>query len=94
MDNGLVLWNLKIQTISTQQVLILIVVDNGLVPYTPFPNQLCNPVLILIVVDNGLVPNDALHIKENPKKVLILIVVDNGLVRQEAIRNLFVGCVS
>ena len=38
-------------------VLILIVVDNGLVPILILLTKLFQDVLILIVVDNGLVPH-------------------------------------
>ena len=38
------------------KVLILVVVDNGLVPQLVRAANLVMPVLILVVVDNGLVP--------------------------------------
>ncbi len=63
------------------EVLILIVVDNGLVhinarTYTHAHGL----VLILIVVDNGLVLSITLNTPVKGYVVLILIVVDNGLV--------------
>ena len=65
--------------VAESDVLILIVMDNGLLQDDQFKvKRLSDPVLILIVMDNGLLqivtldPNKGL-------KVLILIVMDNGL---------------
>ena len=40
---------------GARNVLILVVVDNGLVPCSKFSNAFTRFVLILVVVDNGLV---------------------------------------
>ena len=62
-------------------VLILIVVDNGLVPIDlQLEDEKVSTVLILVVVDNGLVPIDLQLEDEKVSTVLILVVVDNGLV--------------
>ena len=62
-------------------VLILIVVDNGLVPLSWTLQRLIEHlVLILIVVDNGLVLIVLKRFWILLMVVLILIVVDNGLV--------------
>ena len=58
-------------------VLILIVMDNGLLPGAPLPERSNFSVLILIVMDNGLLP--AKKKAEADFIVLILIVMDNGL---------------
>ena len=63
------------------EVLILVVVDNGLVLEIMKDFKMPEgKVLILVVVDNGLVlailPSDKLQWEQ----VLILVVVDNGLV--------------
>ena len=77
-------------TAAQIEVLILIVVDNGLVHddgvgHIRLPIE---AVLILIVVDNGLVPmNQFLHFIN--EVVLILIVVDNGLVHNNEKWNFF-----
>ena len=62
-------------------VLILIVVDDGLVHFAGVnPYELPQNVLILIVVDDGLVHFAGVNPYELPQNVLILIVVDDGLV--------------
>ena len=64
-------------------VLILIVVDNGLVPSNHCTQRLyIGEVLILIVVDNSLVPIVASVRAYDVNGVLILIVVDNSLVQR------------
>ena len=78
MDNGLVrlllgLFRLRIQ------VLILIVVDNGLVHGNNFSRTQWRYVLILVVVEDGLVLGLEKMLKQDVN-VLILVVVDNGLV--------------
>ena len=79
MDDGLVLVKNGTKVILFA-VLILIVVDNGLVPgETIHLTGEVEIVLILIVVDNGLVPEYDIY-DDELKAVLILIVVDNGLV--------------
>ena len=62
------------------QVLILVVVDNGLVPSDIRVVYAKYSVLILVVVDNGLVQRSAGEQYEANGQVLILVVVDNGLV--------------
>ena len=80
MDNGLVLL-LEYGKDGDEEVLILIVVDNGLVLYLNTQNSLVDIlVLILIVVDNGLVHLFVGCVMTLDREVLILIVVDNGLV--------------
>ena len=72
---------LKIQTISTQQlVLILIVVEDGHVRFDPTSVEFWDAVLILIVVEDGHVLSTwiSLFLSLN---VLILIVVEDGHVR-------------
>ena len=44
-------------------VLILVVVDNGLVPFTLMATDPTDAVLILVVVDNGLV-HELVYFKE------------------------------
>ena len=78
-------------TAAQIEVLILIVVDNGLVHddgvgHIRLPIE---AVLILIVVDNGLV-HKFIHIQNSKhNEVLILIVVDNGLVHNNEKWNFF-----
>ena len=55
MDNGLVHGDIRHTAMSARQVLILIVVDNGLVHKSKDYTIQGDDVLILIVVDNGLV---------------------------------------
>ena len=65
----------------SSQVLILVVVDDGLVlseVVMPDGNHIL--VLILVVVDDGLVLNFS-NFKSNSQSVLILVVVDDGLVQ-------------
>ena len=66
-------------TIKLGTVLILVVVDNGLVPSRCLEHPARHVVLILVVVDNGLVHNNV-EVNDFDTKVLILVVVDNGLV--------------
>ena len=61
-------------------VLILVVVDDGLVRLAPKLLQFAGVVLILVVVDDGLVLSKALYDITKDLKVLILVVVDDGLV--------------
>ena len=66
-----------------QPVLILIVMDNGLLPAVRQPEILpCSPVLILIVMDNGLLLGEAADRLNKLVGVLILIVMDNGLLQE------------
>ena len=78
MDNGLLLNKAKAKKAEADFVLILIVMDNGLLPLHWRTSRRSEKVLILIVMDNGL-----LHKKEyknvGASVVLILIVMDNGL---------------
>ena len=60
-------------------VLILIVMDNGLLPPAGDLKLLSVEVLILIVMDNGLLRLFRLLIAHKWGQVLILIVMDNGL---------------
>ena len=56
MDNGLLLWSLSSPGVE-RSVLILIVMDNGLLPDRRGRREsMEDPVLILIVMDNGLLP--------------------------------------
>ena len=80
MDNGLVLINFKHIIKWRQQVLILVVVDNGLVRYCNDTGRQRPAVLILVVVDNGLVHKLVDLETLEFYNVLILIVVDDGLV--------------
>ena len=61
-------------------VLILIVVEDGLVQPRNDCRQFCHNVLILIVVEDGLVPRQKQIYSQTLKTVLILIVVEDGLV--------------
>ena len=61
-------------------VLILIVVEDGLVPIVKVSVLLLIKVLILIVVEDGLVPDGAIKMGLSVFTVLILIVVEDGLV--------------
>ena len=63
------------------EVLILIVVDDGLVHSVELTTRQMTRVLILIVVDDGLVLLLPLLFLSCEEQVLILIVVDDGLVR-------------
>ena len=69
------------------EVLILIVVDNGLVLETTIISASVRTVLILIVVDNGLVLHLVLPCASLHVEVLILIVVDNGLVPEKMLNG-------
>ena len=62
-----------------EQVLILIVVEDGLVQESPNDFICDKNVLILIVVEDGLVLG-AKWLLQNETIVLILIVVEDGLV--------------
>ena len=60
-------------------VLILIVMDNGLLPKKAEAEYIISlSVLILIVMDNGLL-HERLFLGGGTPAVLILIVMDNGL---------------
>ena len=60
-------------------VLILVVVDDGLVPNDELHTYARSTVLILVVVDDGLVPI-CIGSYSFGSEVLILVVVDDGLV--------------
>ena len=62
------------------KVLILVVVDDGLVPLSSFFTVFTYVVLILVVVDDGLVHCNAKWRAHAYHAVLILVVVDDGLV--------------
>ena len=64
---------------SHKEVLILVVVDNGIVLYLVVCTRRGERVLILVVVDNGIVQFTS-NLPQLILDVLILIVVDNGLV--------------
>ena len=88
MDNGLVQTGF-LQSMPSVEVLILVVVDNGLVP--TMANVTINGldgVLILVVVDNGLVLSARQIADATERTVLILVVVDNGLVLDTAVFKL------
>ena len=61
-------------------VLILIVVDNGLVQFHFLCTRWFAKVLILIVVDDGLVLQNVRVFSNNEGRVSILVVMDNGIV--------------
>ena len=63
-----------------QEVLILVVVDDGLVHVWRNSAVECAGVLILVVVDDGLVHRQEGGMGYIPGEVLILVVVDDGLV--------------
>ena len=79
MDDGLVLHTHGAVRDCTQ-VLILIVVDNGLVLWYSLLLGATLSVLILVVVDNGLVQAVHAHGVYTSQLVLILVVVNDGLV--------------
>ena len=63
------------------EVLILVVVDDGLVRSRRVSQQsYSKEVLILVVVDDGLVLTSPLLLQGFAREVLILVVVDDGLV--------------
>ena len=79
----MVSYNDKSLTIATDEVLILIVVEDGLVLLEYCPKGFKDiEVLILIVVEDGLVQRLG-RTKQAVIAVLILIVVEDGLVRFE-----------
>ena len=78
MDNGLLHEFRKHGKLQDAFVLILIVMDNGLLPENKFWKGHGEVVLILIVMDNGLLPH-SFDITKSYATVLILIVMDNGL---------------
>ena len=63
------------------EVLILVVVDDGLVLWVNRSDKDWCEVLILVVVDDGLVLMLKIKAVINRVEVLILVVVDDGLVR-------------
>ena len=62
------------------EVLILVVVEDGLVLTQKIMKGTNNEVLILVVVEDGLVPRTLDMINEAVRAVLILVVVEDGLV--------------
>ena len=66
---------------DARRVLILIVMDNGLLPLCRNGQRPHIEVLILIVMDNGLLLAESDYNKGHGEVVLILIVMDNGLLR-------------
>ena len=62
-------------------VLILVVVDDGLVQnYEKFWNSECWTVLILVVMEDGLVLPSSYILMDSWDAVLILVVMEDGLV--------------
>ena len=70
------------------KVLILIVMDNGLLPCRRDQIGLRRGVLILIVMDNGLLQPESWFYSPSKWRVLILIVMDNGLLQADFILSL------
>ena len=65
---------------EVRNVLILIVVEDGLVQIGSKGTKNRKRVLILIVVEDGLVLTDDTSVSASEQPVLILIVVEDGLV--------------
>ena len=76
-------------SVAVLEVLILIVMDNGLSPYPKGRQAGEVKVLILIVMDNGLSRASPWPLREPRPRVLILIVMDNGLSLEQTGRQNF-----
>ena len=73
-------WHYQEVVLLKRDVLILVVVEDGLVHRSRLRKCKWHPsVLILVVVEDGLV-RIAKHFNDNVKDVLILVVVEDGLV--------------
>ena len=76
-------WSSTVDTREISQeairVLILVVVEDGLVPAYQHPYWMFQNVLILVVVEDGLVQQSHCKVPSN-QAVLILVVVEDGLV--------------
>ena len=82
--------SVELTTRQMTRVLILVVVEDGLVPYHTRLTKIKVGVLILVVVEDGLVLVLS-WAKPLPLQVLILVVVEDGLVLMAALNGKATG---